>query len=120
MMALPNSQLDTTYWLPWYNNVDLDTQLRFGNVGTVSDVTPPAAITDLAATPGSGNGTVELTWTSPGDDGSGGVAASYQARYSSSEIASEGPLGTRRHRSAAAFRRRRWRARPAHDRGRLD
>ena len=32
MMALPNGQLNTTYWLPWYNNVDLDTQLRFGNV----------------------------------------------------------------------------------------
>src|SRR5260221_14264989 len=32
MLALPNSQLDTTYWLPWYNNVDLDTQLRLGNV----------------------------------------------------------------------------------------
>ena len=32
MMALPNSQLDNTYWMPWYNNVDLDTQLRFGNV----------------------------------------------------------------------------------------
>ncbi len=30
MMALPNSQLDSTYWFPWYNNVDLDTQLRFG------------------------------------------------------------------------------------------
>ncbi len=30
MMALPNSQLDTSYWLPWYNNIDLDTQLRFG------------------------------------------------------------------------------------------
>ena len=30
MMALPNSQLDSTYWLPWYNNIDLDTQLRFG------------------------------------------------------------------------------------------
>jgi len=30
MIALPNNQLDTTYWLPWYNNVDLDTQLRFG------------------------------------------------------------------------------------------
>jgi len=30
MMALPNSQLDDAYWLPWYNNVDLDTQLRFG------------------------------------------------------------------------------------------
>ena len=32
MMALPNSQLDTTYWLPWYNNVELDTQLRFANI----------------------------------------------------------------------------------------
>jgi hypothetical protein len=32
MMGLPASQLDTTYWFPWYNNVDLDTQLRFANV----------------------------------------------------------------------------------------
>jgi hypothetical protein len=32
MLGLPESQLDTTYWLPWYNNVDLDTQLRFANV----------------------------------------------------------------------------------------
>jgi hypothetical protein len=31
MMASPNSQLNTTYWLPWYNNSDLDTQLRFAN-----------------------------------------------------------------------------------------
>jgi hypothetical protein len=39
MMAFPNSQLNTTYWLPWYNNVDLDTQLRFGNVsGTTATV----------------------------------------------------------------------------------
>ena len=30
LMALPIHQLDTIYWLPWYNNVDLDTQLRFG------------------------------------------------------------------------------------------
>ncbi len=30
MMALPNSLLNASYWLPWYNNVDLDTQLRFG------------------------------------------------------------------------------------------
>jgi hypothetical protein len=34
MMGLPNSQLNTTYWLPWYNNVNLDTQLRFANVST--------------------------------------------------------------------------------------
>jgi uncharacterized protein YcfL len=32
MMALPNSQLDNLYWLPWYNNNSLDTQLRFANV----------------------------------------------------------------------------------------
>jgi hypothetical protein len=32
IMALPNRQLDSTYWLPWYNNVELDTQLRFANV----------------------------------------------------------------------------------------
>jgi hypothetical protein len=32
MMGLPDSQLDNTYWMPWYNNKDLDTQLRFGNV----------------------------------------------------------------------------------------
>jgi len=36
MMVLPDSQLDTTYWLPWYNNMDLDTQLRFGNVSTAT------------------------------------------------------------------------------------
>jgi hypothetical protein len=30
MMALPESQLNATFWLPWYNNVDIDTQLRFG------------------------------------------------------------------------------------------
>jgi hypothetical protein len=39
MMGLPDSQLDNTYWMPWYNNVDLDTQLRFGNVsGTPAEV----------------------------------------------------------------------------------
>jgi hypothetical protein len=32
MMALPEKQLDKVYWLPWYNNKDLNTQLRFANV----------------------------------------------------------------------------------------
>jgi uncharacterized delta-60 repeat protein/CSLREA domain-containing protein len=32
MTALQNNYLDTTYWLPWYNNVDMDTQLRIANV----------------------------------------------------------------------------------------
>jgi hypothetical protein len=30
MMGLPQSQLTTSYYFPWYNNVDLNTQLRFG------------------------------------------------------------------------------------------
>jgi hypothetical protein len=36
MMAFPDSQLNTIYWLPWYNNVDLNSQLRFGNVGDLT------------------------------------------------------------------------------------
>jgi hypothetical protein len=57
MMALPENQLDTTYYLPWYNNVDLETQLRLGNVSgstaTVhifigaTEVTPVSGITLL-------------------------------------------------------------------------
>jgi hypothetical protein len=33
MLGLPNSQLNTTFWLPWYKNAgEIDTQLRIGNV----------------------------------------------------------------------------------------
>ena len=35
MMGLPLNQVDTTYYFPWYNNLYLDTQLRFGNVSGV-------------------------------------------------------------------------------------
>ncbi|HEX6035970.1 MAG TPA: hypothetical protein VFY83_16145, partial [Anaerolineales bacterium] len=34
MMGLPAIQVDNTFWLPWYNNVDMDSQLRFANIGT--------------------------------------------------------------------------------------
>ena len=33
MIGLPDNQLDKIYWLPWYNNKTLDTQLRFANLG---------------------------------------------------------------------------------------
>ena len=29
LLALPNSLRNTTVWLPWYNNIDLDSKLRF-------------------------------------------------------------------------------------------
>ena len=38
LMGLPAGQLTDTYVMPWYNNVDLNSQLRFGNVGS-SDTT---------------------------------------------------------------------------------
>jgi hypothetical protein len=36
MMGLPSSSLTNSYIFPWYNNVDLNSQLRFGNVGTAN------------------------------------------------------------------------------------
>ncbi len=50
---------------------------------------PPAAITDLAAVTGSTPGTVDLTWTAPGDDGTSGTASAYVVRYADSAIVSE-------------------------------
>ena len=34
MMGLQSSKLTNMYLFPWYNDLDLDSQLRFGNVGT--------------------------------------------------------------------------------------
>jgi hypothetical protein len=60
------------------------------NVASVStlgpDNTAPAAITNLAAAVGSGMGSVDLTWTAPGDDGMTGLARTYDLRYSTSAI----------------------------------
>jgi len=40
MIGLPGNQLTTTYYFPWYNNVTMDTQLRFANLGnTTTDIT---------------------------------------------------------------------------------
>ena len=36
LMGLPTNSLTSSYVVPWYNNVDLNTQLRFGNVGTAT------------------------------------------------------------------------------------
>jgi hypothetical protein len=47
---------------------------------------PPDAITDLAASTGSIEGQVDLSWTAPGDDGDDGVASVYLVRYNTVEI----------------------------------
>ncbi|MEO7837913.1 MAG: hypothetical protein ABIU06_01000 [Anaerolineales bacterium] len=36
LMGLPSNQLSSSYTFPFYNNVDINSQLRFGNVGTVN------------------------------------------------------------------------------------
>ncbi|GEM_PF-2626526 len=62
------------------------------NVGcffSCDDVTPPAAVDDLAAVPGSQTGTVDLTWTNPGDDGDTGTANRAQVRYGDQPITDE-------------------------------
>jgi uncharacterized protein YcfL len=52
LLALPNSQLNTTYWLPWYNNVDLDTQLRIANVsGATATIHVYIGGTEMAGSP---------------------------------------------------------------------
>ena len=49
-MGLPNNQLHTTFWLPWYNNADLDTQLRIANT-TASPATVNVTIGGVAQAP---------------------------------------------------------------------
>ena len=56
------------------------------SVQTPLDTTLPSAISDLSAAKGSSLGTVTLSWTAPGNDGSTGTASSYLVRYSSSAI----------------------------------
>ena len=34
MMGLPSNKLTNSYMFPWYNNLNLNSQLRFANVGT--------------------------------------------------------------------------------------
>lgn len=58
--------------------------------GVGGDETAPATTSTLTATAGSGNGEVDLAWTAPGDDATTGTATSYDVRYSTSDITSDG------------------------------
>ncbi|MBN1889244.1 MAG: right-handed parallel beta-helix repeat-containing protein [Thermoflexales bacterium] len=53
---------------------------------TITDTTPPAAITDLVASTSSGPGSVDLGWTATGDDGITGTAFAYVVRYHTQPI----------------------------------
>lgn len=46
------------------------------------DVTPPSSVKDLSSVAGPTNGTIAVTWTSPGDDAMTGTPAYYLIKYS--------------------------------------
>lgn len=48
------------------------------------DQSAPSRVTDLTALPGPSSGKIKLSWTSPGDDGSVGTAASYIIKMATS------------------------------------
>ena len=77
-------------WTPM-NNLD---------AGTLSDlpvitpsptpvINPPSAIVDLQASAGCASGSILLSWSAPGGNGSLGTAASYLVRYASQSIDDE-------------------------------
>ena len=57
----------------------------FSSGSLVGDNTAPSAITNLLAIQPTGNSAL-LTWNAPGDDGSSGIAAAYDIRWSTSPI----------------------------------
>ena len=79
----------TTYYFAMKVADDLPNWSVLSNVVQVTmnppDVTPPAAVTDLAAA-SSDALSANLTWTATGDDGGIGTAAGYEIRYSTSTI----------------------------------
>ncbi|MHC5080686.1 MAG: hypothetical protein ACYTHN_16875, partial [Planctomycetota bacterium] len=48
---------------------------------TPLDMTPPAAVTDLAGSMGPSPGVIAVSWTATGDDGSVGNASAYEVKY---------------------------------------
>jgi hypothetical protein len=56
---------------------------------TNPETTPPATVSDLSAATGPDKGSVDLTWTAPGDDGTEGTATEYILRYATTAITNE-------------------------------
>lgn len=57
----------------------------YGTIGTSNDSIAPSVITDLSAS-GATSQSINLSWTSPGDDTTNGTATTYDIRYSTSPI----------------------------------
>ncbi len=78
-----------------YNHTEIK-RYAYGNYAStthimISDLMPPAVITDLATTGMVDSNSIELTWTAPGDDGNdpGTQASSYDVRYAKAPITTD-------------------------------
>lgn len=56
------------------------------SVDEAADLTAPAPVVNLTAATGGAPGTVELSWTAPGDDATAGTASTYIVRYNTKVI----------------------------------
>lgn len=92
----PTAQYQRTWTSPTFPNgvhtLELRHASKYVNIDAIQitappDLTAPAPINDLAASPGASYGSVNLSWTAAGDDGNDGLAAAYQVRYSPNPIA---------------------------------
>lgn len=90
--ALTGLTQGTTYYVAIKASDEVGNVAAISNVAqfqtTAPDVTPPAAVTNLAITlvDNAGVWDAVIGWTAPGDDGSHGTVASYTVRYSTSAI----------------------------------
>ena len=90
-MTVPGLTGGQTYWFAIRTRDDVPNLSGVSNspsamAAMAADTTAPAAITDLSASTGSAPGTVDLTWTAPGDDGNTGSASTYIVRYNPTQI----------------------------------
>lgn len=61
--------------------------LTYTACSTNEDTTAPSDIDDIAASPGSNDGEIDITWTAPGDDGdSGTLTGTYKIEYSTDDL----------------------------------
>ncbi len=88
-MIVSGLSSSTTYYFAMKASDEVPNTSSLSNVANATtsppDNTAPAAVTDLATSNPTIN-SITLSWTAPGDDGSTGTAASYDIRYSTSEI----------------------------------
>ncbi|MBI5742653.1 MAG: fibronectin type III domain-containing protein [Candidatus Niyogibacteria bacterium] len=89
-MTVTGLTADTLYYFAIKTDDEVPNHSAISNIVSTStrpvpDTTAPAAVSNLAASNATQN-TIDLAWTSPGDDGSTGTATTYDIRYSTATI----------------------------------